>query len=109
MDRKDIITDANDPRRCDPGEVQRLKAKIKRLEEHCKTMMERDEVDSIIEYRDRIFAEKDARIKELEAERLAILGIIESAPELNPCNYTHDEAMTINIALIDIFRLLEGK
>jgi len=49
------------------------------------------------------------RIKELEAERLAILGIIESAPELNPCNYTHDEAMTINIALIDIFRLLEGK
>jgi len=49
------------------------------------------------------------KIKELEAERLTILGIIESAPELNPCNFTQDEVMEINVALIEIFQLLEGK
>jgi len=43
-------------------------ARIKELEAYCETMMEQDEVDSIIEYRDRMFAEKDSKIKELEAE-----------------------------------------
>ena len=42
--------------------------RIKELEDRCKTMVERDEVDSIIEHRDRIFAEKDATIKELQEE-----------------------------------------
>ena len=49
-------------------EMNALKKRIKGLEEHCETMMERDEVDSIIEHRDRIFAEKDATIKELQEE-----------------------------------------
>ena len=42
--------------------------RIRELEDRCKTMVERDEVDSIIEHRDRIFAEKDATIKELQEE-----------------------------------------
>ena len=48
--------------------IKRAINRIRELEDRCKTMVERDEVDSIIEHRDRIFAEKDATIKELQEE-----------------------------------------
>jgi len=44
MDRKDIITDMDDPRRCEPGEVQRLRDRIKQLEDRNK-LLSRDNIN----------------------------------------------------------------
>ena len=44
MDRSDIITDANDPRRCEPGEVERLRDRIKELEDRIK-LLSRDNIE----------------------------------------------------------------
>ena len=44
MDRSDIITDANDPRRCGPGEVEVCRQRIKELEERNK-LLSRDNIN----------------------------------------------------------------
>jgi len=43
MDRSDIITDMDDPRRCEPGEVERLRDRIKELEVENKRLIDKYE------------------------------------------------------------------
>jgi len=86
MDRSDIITDANDPRRCEPGEVERLKAKINELEDkyennpqtcnsghktHPMKLWDCPECTEIIR----------TRVRELEVENKRLIDKYESGPD----------------------------
>ena len=63
MDRKDIITDMDDPRRCEPGEVERLKNANKQYRKDNNDLMD-------------LIENKDAKIKELETEIKGLHEII---------------------------------
>ena len=86
MDRKDIITDMDDPRRCDPGEVERLKDRVKELEDkyennpqtcnsghktHPMKLWDCPECTEIIR----------TRVRELEVENKRLIDKYESGPD----------------------------